>query len=749
MRKIRLFIGTSLFLALFSLVSCPGAFEMPTKARVKTNAAFTFTAPEADEDVIGYFDDAIRDGLGGQGSVKIFDYAPPSGGDFKAYLIHYKVDPIEFPIGPVEIDDFAVDEIPLNDSSNKIEVPNTFTCDPVTFPPLTWTGPDEKNIGTVSGGSISLGAELTKVVIENGVLSIGSETDGFDYSALVISIGGQTLQKAPGAQGRNHSLAGIVLEGNPSLSCSGKISSTTGTLSSLTPAITIGGFTEITVQTDSNHTGSETTSIDLDSVPDGVNFITLDHITVDLQFTADYGSGDPVVPVRVDGLPIVFGAPLLGFSAGATPYTSSSFATPANTGCKITQGETLSFAVNDHILYFDSSYYEAGKGVLVDRSGDPSNNTGVEVTVNPAIDGAYAKITLYNLTPGNVTISVKPQVTLEIASVNINLDTFVKAEFHDPGENPLEGSFPNDDEGLNIAELFDDMGTMGKNVSFDELGLYLYINGDTDKLTDTTFKLEALAAGVPKPLTGTETNRYIEFENLTVPAPNFGVLDTFTGDLAGTGQFHTVELVDIVNDKPAGLKINYGIRLAENLEIPGDQLQNGRNIVLRPEMALVVPLRLRLYAEDGANYGVMKVFEDDEPGGDMFDRTGPDDEFNDYLKQLARVALNVDYDNTLGLDQVSVYMVSHDTGGRENLSKKLTLEEGTGKRLILELDTDDLSAYPLWPELEIRVPAEQTDGGGKRYGIIELKRGTGAAGAGIRANISVDIESQVDLEFDL
>jgi hypothetical protein len=159
-------------------------------------------------------------------------------------------------------------------------------------------------------------------------------------------------------------------------------------------------------------------------------------------------------------------------------------------------------------------------------------------------------------------------------------------------------------------------------------------------------------------------------------------------------------------------------------------------------MVLVLPLRLRVLEGDNSGYGSLK-FTDTPPEEDIFRREGPDDEINEYLKQLDRIRLKVDYDNTLGLEQVSVYLVSRDDNGEPNWEKSITLREGLNQTLSLDISADEILIWPFRPELEVRVPKS-----GGNYGVIEIKRGSEGT-AGIRARISVEIESYVDMEIDL
>jgi hypothetical protein len=378
-------------------------------------------------------------------------------------------------------------------------------------------------------------------------------------------------------------------------------------------------------------------------------------------------------------------------------------------------------------------------------------NLNVTVDVNPADDdGNYALITLKNLSPGDFTVSVQPRTVLELASVNVDLNKFVEAP--DTDKNPLAGNFP-DDEGLDPASLFDDMGTMGKNINFNRLDLYLYMNGDRELLEDTTFSLTAVT-GTGEGDRKVMTDGYQEFDNLESEKtpPDF---DSITDDIYDkkleNEQFKTDEMLDVINNKSSSLKIAYDIKLADHVEIDGDGLmEEARPIQFRPELILVMPLQLRLLAEGDADYGSLKLTEseavtDPKSEDDMFGRTGPDDKINEYLEQLKQVRLRVDYDNSVGMDKTSFYIFSQDYDGETvNWEKPVPLSEGVGKTLSLDLSPDDFKIYPFRPGVEIRVPNET----GKNYGLIGIKRG-GEGRGGIRAKITVEMESHIDLVVDL
>jgi hypothetical protein len=432
----------------------------------------------------------------------------------------------------------------------------------------------------------------------------------------------------------------------------------------------------------------------------------------------------------------------------------------------------LSFVAEDHTLYFnETDYAHEGTnyeemyypdGILVDKSGGPGDNTGVTVTVNPKIGGQYAEITLHDLEPGKIAVFVQPKVWLELDVANVNLDTFVKAAYTTPGENPLEGSFPSD-EGLNLASVFDGMGSMGQNINFDQLDLYLYMDGNREKLEGTAFTLTARSPELGEGVLLTESGG-TQFENLDPDQnpPNFNsVTDgVFSGALENA-QFHTDKLLDVINGRPSELRIEYDITLTDHLVITGKDLMvitgedlkgtpedlKGTTISFQPALILVMPLRLRLLSGDDAGYGSLQ-FTDIEPEDDIFGRAGPDDEINDYLKQLKRVAVRVDYDNTVGLDKTSVLLVSRGYDDEPNWESEqlITFSEGAGNTLTLELYAEDFLVYPLRPSVEIRTPADATAGDGRKYGLIEIKRGVDGK-AGIRAAVSVEVESHLDMEF--
>jgi hypothetical protein len=752
-------------LAVFALIafsSCSLSFQMPGKVRVKSDAAFVFSSPEVtEENVPHYIDDAIRDNMAGQKGVQFFDYIPPPGAfeweGVKASLIRYEVDPIEFEIEAVDID-VDVDEITLIREADDIVIPNSFSGGGISFPKMEWSfnGPLSVPDSGLISTPIDLGGDVEKVKIAEGTLRVDAESDGFDYSNLEIKIGTTTLPRASDMSHRERSLNDLVLEGNPVISLSGSISAVSGAdLSGITATITIDRITEVVIQTDSTHTGSKSTTIDLDSIPPEVNFAAFDNIGVNLHFMVTYPDSGDESPVTVKGLPIALHAPLLGFSAGAAPPSPPllpSYADEAayknNSGCKITgEDDPLFSKQNGYTLYFnEDDYNKTSKNpereVWVDRTGGPGDNTGIAVYINPEIDDKYAEITLSgDLKPGKIEVSVKPEVSLGIASVNINLHEFVEASYSESGENPLSGSFP-DDEGLNIASLFDDMGDMGKNVNFDQVDLYLYMGGNRERLTDTKFTLTARS---PDQGGLWQTAPDMEFENLeeNEPPPDFsGLTDgVFRGKL-NHWQFHFDGLQEVINEKPSGLKMNYDIKLADHLEILGADLTETKTVVFQPELILVIPLRLRVLASGGETFGSLR-FTDFEPEDDIFGRKGPeDDEINEYLEQVKRVSLRVDYDNTLGLDQTSICMVSRDDRGEENWAETITLQEGTGQTLSLDLAPQDFLIYPFRPGLEIRVPRKS----GQDYGLIEMKGGQGKGG--VRAKISVEVESHVDMEFD-
>jgi hypothetical protein len=201
-------------------------------------------------------------------------------------------------------------------------------------------------------------------------------------------------------------------------------------------------------------------------------------------------------------------------------------------------------AADFNTLAFKAEY----PGILVDRNDTSTNK--MTVYVNPEINDSYAKITLKNLKPGEFKLTVEPKVELELNSANINLDTFVKELYPNPAETPLTGKFP-DGEGLDLSSIFEDMGTMGENINFDQLDLYLYMTGDREMLEGTEFEFTAQWSQGSHALTESGGQ---EFANLGKPFPDFSD-SPFTGRLADDAQFYTPDLVDTINSRPSDLRM--------------------------------------------------------------------------------------------------------------------------------------------------------------------------------------------------
>jgi hypothetical protein len=587
---------------------------------------------------------------------------------------------------------------------------------------------------------------VESATIGEGVLSVDFDSDKLDFAGLILTIGTDVLTNSS-ADGK-YSLNGVTLNGSSTVVMTGTLTATEDvTVSSITISMNIERFEEIVVQTkaDGSQSGSESTEIDLTAIPQGVNFITFDAIGLNLEFqfliNGEEGSGD----FELHDLPIVIDAPLLGLLAAD------------GTGRKVTDEnsfrEGLSFVKEDYTLYFveedfDNPAFQAEyPGILVDRDGSLTDNE-VTVYVNPEINGRYAQITLKNVRPGNFEVSVIPEVKLELNSANINLDKFVKDLYSDPDEMPLTGKFP-EGEGLDLSSIFEDMGAIGENVNFDQLDLYLYMVGDPEdrELLGGT-KFEFTAQWSPDPSLAGDGSHALTalggqaFTSLEKSRPDFSDSPFTDALVEGDAHFFTSELVDIINRRPSDLRMEYNITLADHLQISRAHLERGA-VSLQPEMALVLPLRIRALDDDNSGYGSLK-FADILPEEDIFHREGPDNEINEYLKQLGRIRLRVDYDNTLGLDQVFVYLVSRDDNGEPNWEKSITLHEGLNQTLSLDIGADDFLIWPFRPDVEIRVPVEP----GENYGVIEIKRGPEGV-AGIRARLSVEIESYVDMEIDL
>jgi hypothetical protein len=735
MKKPPVFFALPLLGALIAAVSCSMPL-LPAKARIKSNAAFAFTVPQIhEENVVRYVDEAFREAIAGQEGVEIFDYT--ALGDLKAYLIRYKIDPFEFEIDGVSIPEPAIEPVELTNIAIPDDLGGAVDFSPGSLAVSSGGSASIPGLSPVPLGSLGIvkaaviGGGTVRVTAYNASSALISD---LDYTGLTVSLtlGGESfsLVPVPGENG-TYSLSGAEIGPLTNVTISGSIANTGSggvTLEKivLTPQVT--EFEKVQIATDASHSLTKTASIDVSGVPSGVNFVTFEEIGVDLAFRAKYAGESVSADMVIEGLPIALDAPLLGFSAGSPPYASQAAYEAAGTGCKTTGPDGLSFVRAGHTIYFDGT---SPGDYLKPTDADSTASGAVTVIVNPQIDGAYAVITLHNVKAKTCTLSVEPRVNVSIEKANIDPGAFIDSS-------SLSGSFPGDP--VNIADIFAEVDGMVSNINLDTLDLYLYLDGSgRELLTGTKISLTAQAVELP----GGETLVSQTLGGGSGGPPPFPPYPAVEGFPVFSGSLNPPDLeipmTDCINEtiirkKPSNFTIDYEIKLVEKLDVSGACLEGG-TIGLSPELILVMPLRLRILTENpGDAYGSLKITSI-EVEDDIFGRTGPGSKLDEYLDYLKRVSLRVDYDNFLGLGGLSFHIVNDSPAWEKSVS----FAEGAGKTLFLNLTADDFKVYPLKPKLEIRVAAQP----GLDYGLLEIKRG------GVRATISVEAESRVDLELDL
>jgi hypothetical protein len=386
----------------------------------------------------------------------------------------------------------------------------------------------------------------------------------------------------------------------------------------------------------------------------------------------------------------------------------------------------------------------------------------ITVTVNPAEDnGDERELTVRGIDEDStITIQAGGTSTFKIARVKLDLNEFVTEEQR-AARFPEEGK-----EGLNFDDF---IGDLGENIdiealAFDTIDFNVYLNGLGNDIWNTAPRLFLTAVDEAE---GGSLFDITEAGGELVGA-GFGGIDDivltgfnderweFSGDSPPpTGHFRTSKLAKILSAKPKDLHIDYAFSFDEpfTFTFPEDYLTNPDPFTIEKtitaELLIEVPLSLRLYAKGGADYGALtyKFFKDDDEQKDLLGREEEtDDSFSDYTKYLEFASVEVEYENTFGLDGVSLVLTDGD------FTKELgPLVERERAVIDLTLRGDEIPPTPFIPWVEVRIKAgEPPDEDGKCYGLIALNRGTAVDPAAVDIiSIRVKAKTYINEEFSL
>jgi hypothetical protein len=369
-----------------------------------------------------------------------------------------------------------------------------------------------------------------------------------------------------------------------------------------------------------------------------------------------------------------------------------------------------------------------GANTSIDWSAD----FDIRVTVNP---GGNDVVTLYDIRPGSghFPVSVEPESLFEWNSITVNLSEMP------PGKRPkLNGSFPGEGKrGFDLSpllELFDDPDRPGK-ILFDSISLRLYLSGSSQILDTVGVSMTSNYGDVSESLTGGGYKKPGESR-----APDFkadAADGVYRKELEPAGL--EMDLTAVFNAK-AEFSLAYDVHLADrDITI---YRQDTQIFEIRPAVLAELPLTFRIAADDPAEPdAIIALSQMFGEGVDLFGRSPPGsgDSSQDVADMLETITVDLTYTNTIsaglrlgGFDEPKIII-----GNREG--------ELQGRQTI-KFNREDV-AYPFVPKIEAFVPADQTDQWGNRYGLLKIKRGMGEIPMGISMDLSVLLETDINIEL--
>jgi hypothetical protein len=492
--------------------------------------------------------------------------------------------------------------------------------------------------------------------------------------------------------------------------------------------------------------------IDL-SLPAGVNSITFEKIGA-------------LLIIGEDGA--------LGFSVGNLEFqVDMEFYTVDKAALEADSALAPAFRINTGYPF--GADFSGGNGIFVgwdgqDTSGGlslpPEGYTGplsdiksikVVVRVNPQENGSDRELTIGGIsTNSTITLKAGGEPVFEIAQAVLDLNQFVTEE-------QRSSSFPGKDaqgqdkKGISFGDFIGDLGENIDidNLGFDEINFYVYLSGLGQDIWDTEPQLYLAAedkaeGGSNFPITG-EPGDTIHPGDAAGGDYALPELDEEQGIFSGSGlegHFSTDKLAGILNEKPENLHVNYDFQFGKPyvFEFPEDGIISK---TIRVDIFIEIPLKLRLYAEGNEPYGVLSYsfLNEDEEAKDLFGRDpAAEDPYADYIQYLDSASLELQYENTLGIDDVSLVLLGIDPGknpgdgGYYTFEKVLSLRGGQSA-MTLTLRGNEIP-NPFIPMIKLQVPARGDDGG-KRFGVIKLERGGSFNAVSIRVKAQTYIDQDI------
>lgn len=756
------------------LGSC--SFELPEKISVKGSPSLdlplgAYQYPKEGEKLINIQD--LRDTLGEE--MAIYDYIDR---ETQTFLVHYRKDlePFKF-----DTETYNFEIAPIAQIQEQVEIPDfEDICEDFT---ISCTGTVNTAGITVPGGfsfdvPISGGGDLSDssggsidVRFKKAVLGGYLDLDPSSSSGMTLDLSDVTLTLSSYASPADTTtlstptqigavyrfpLNNVSVFQDTEAALGGTAHIVTSTNYTSGDSINVGvdvkvDGVELVGVTMAVQEETEERIIDL-PLPDGVEKITFRKIGATLDIGGENGLG-----FTVDNLQ--FQVALDFYEADKETLETSPPQTPAfSKSIDITFGNGFSGG-NDQFVGFDSLELPPP----MDYTGSLSDikSAKVTVTVNPQEGGNDRELIIRGITSGStITLEAGGEPTFEIDRVVLNLNDFITEE-------QRASSFPGDGEkGLNFSDF---TGDLEENIdiadlAFDEIIFNIYLNGLGGDIniwaTEPRLSLTAVdkaEGGSTIPITEDTGGKEGQVVGSGAETPDIELpgFDEAQGEFSGiipTGHFTTGKLADILNARPGDLHVKYrfGFDQPYTFVFPEDYITAGHILekTISAELLIEVPVKLMLYAKKDENggeldYGSLEYkFEGEE---DLLGRKpGEEDPYADYTQYLDTASVELGYENTLGLDGVTLVL-----GGRDSdFEKKLGPLEERGT-IDLTLRGDEIP-NPFIPQVEVRVPARYgpKEPGGRRYGLVELKRGTAEAPAGLNA-FAIRVKARTYIDQDI
>ena len=312
------------------------------------------------------------------------------------------------------------------------------------------------------------------------------------------------------------------------------------------------------------------------------------------------------------------------------------------------------------------------------------------------------------------------------------------------GREAFAGAYPaKDGDTMNLRKFgkYRDMG-----IKLNNIRAHVYVNGDVFERNGSKIGAymyvdykDAMDQPKKKLLTGSD-NPADPFEELKFvpPLPEFfskagkksGV---YEGALPEASE--TVDLTELVNMSPAGVKLKYNLKLNE-IKIEKEKLEAAKKsggTKLKVDLLIEVPMDFD--AEPRSPGEKYIVAEHINSSGDAFGRSSPDNlQLKQFLENVKRSRMNIEFINMMGLD---VKAVLFDKNNEAGFKREFSVSRGSGLTFI-EFGPDDIDylrkTVPLNLDIKILIPK----------GHYKIQKDSGIV---MKAYFTTDIE--IDKEFSL